>query len=96
MKAIGFSDNALIVWQMKRIGIVVFFGILVGVFTGEWFTQLTCGQVFKFMGARIDFQLDILQGYILYPIVMFVAILLVCTLVTQKIRKIDVQTMNKE
>ena len=96
MKAIGFSDNALIVWQMKRIGMVVFGGILVGVLTGEWFTQLTCGQVFQYMGARIDFQLDILQGYILYPIVMFVVILLVCTLVTQKIRKIDVQTMNKE
>lgn len=96
MKAIGFSDNALITWQMKRIGMVVFGGILVGVLTGEWFTQLTCGQVFKYMGARIDFQLDILQGYILYPIVMFVVILLVCTLVTQRIRKIDVQTMNKE
>lgn len=96
MKAIGFSDNALITWQMKRIGMVVFGGILVGVLTGEWFTQLTCGQVFKYMGARIDFQLDILQGYILYPAVMFAVILLVCTLVTQKIRKIDVQTMNKE
>lgn len=96
MKAIGFSDNALIVWQMKRIGMVVFAGILVGVLTGEWFTQITCGQVFKMMGARIDFTLDILQGYILYPIVMFVVILLACTLVTQKIRKIDVKTMNKE
>lgn len=96
MKAIGFSDNALIMWQMKRVGIVVFAGILFGVLTGEWFTQLTCGQVFKFMGARIDFQLDILRGYVLYPVIMFVVILLVCTLVTQKIRKIDVQTMNKE
>lgn len=96
MKAIGFSDSALIVWQIKRIGIVVFAGILVGVLTGEWFTQLTCGQVFKYMGARIDFQLDILQGYILYPVVMFAVILVACTLVTQKIRKIDVQTMNKE
>ena len=81
---------------MKRIGMVVFAGILVGVLTGEWFTQITCGQVFKMMGARIDFTLDILQGYILYPIVMFVVILLACTLVTQKIRKIDVKTMNKE
>lgn len=96
MKAIGFSDNALIVWQMKRIGLVVFAGILLGVLTGEWFTQLTCGQVFKFMGARIDFQLDILRGYVLYPTVMFVVILIVCTLVTRKIQKIDVQTMNKE
>lgn len=96
MKAIGFSDNALIVWQMKRIGLVVFAGILLGVLTGEWFTQLTCGQVFKFMGARIDFQLDILRGYVLYPAAMFVVILIVCTLVTRKIQKIDVQTMNKE
>lgn len=96
MKAIGFSNSALIVWQMKRIGIVVFGGIIVGVLTGEWFTQLTSGQVFKFMGARIDFQLDIWRGYVLYPAVMFVVILVVCTLVTQKIRKIDVQTMNKE
>lgn len=96
MKAIGFSDNALIMWQMKRIGMVVFAGIILGVLTGEWFTQLTSGQVFKFMGARIDFQLDILQGYVLYPAVMFVVILLACTLVTKKIRKIDVQTMNKE
>ena len=96
MKAIGFSDNALIVWQMKRVGIVVFGGIIVGVLTGEWFTQLTSGQVFKYMGARIDFQLDILQGYILYPVVMFVVILAACTLVTQKIRTIEVHTMNKE
>lgn len=96
MKAIGFSNFALIVWQMKRIGIVVFGGIIVGVLTGEWFTQLTSGQVFKYMGARIDFQLDIWRGYVLYPAVMLVVILVTCTLVTQKIRKIDVQTMNKE
>lgn len=96
MKAIGFSDNALILWQMKRIGMVVFVGILIGVLTGEWFTQITCGQVFKMMGARIDFQLDILQGYIIYPIVMFAVILFACTLATQKIRKVDVKMMNKE
>lgn len=96
MKAIGFSNSTLIVWQMKRVGLVVFAGIFLGVLTGEWFTQLTSGQVFKYMGARIDFQLDILQGYILYPVVMFVVILAACTLVTQKIRTIEVHTMNKE
>ena len=44
MKAIGFSDNALIMWQMKRIGMVVFAGIILGVLLSlgqlhfEWIT----------------------------------------------------------
>lgn len=94
LKAIGFSNGAIISWQTKRIMLVLFIGILLGTITGTPFSQITSGKVFQYMGAsRIAFQINPFEVYFLYPVVLFVTIVLSCILTMQKVRKISLQDM---
>lgn len=95
LKAIGFSDGNIIGWQTKRIMLVLFAGILLGTVTGTPFSQVTSGQVFKIMGAsKIEFEINIPEVYILYPVILFTAIVTACIITMQKVRKISPQEMN--
>lgn len=95
LKAIGFSNGNIISWQTKRIMLVLFGGILLGTLTGTPCSQITSGQVFKIMGAsKITFEINPLEVYIIYPITLFVAIVIACVITMLKVRKISPQEMN--
>lgn len=95
LKAIGFSNGNIISWQTKRIMLVLFVGILLGTLTGTPFSQITSGQVFKMMGAsKITFEINPLEVYIIYPVTLFVAIVIACVITMLKVRKISPQEMN--
>ena len=97
LKAIGFSNASIIRWQTKRIAMVLLVGLLLGVFTGTAFSQLTSGQVFKYMGcSRIQFQINIWEVYVLYPVVIYIVTVIACILTMQKARKISVAQMEDE
>ena len=51
LKAIGFSNRAIIKWQTLRIGIVFAISTLIGVVLSTPFSQITSGNVFKMMGS---------------------------------------------
>lgn len=94
LKSIGFSNGDIVKWQTKRIMLVLFFGILIGTLTGTQFSQLTSGQVFKYMGAsKITFQINALEVYLIYPVAIFVVSVLVCMLTMLNVRKITSQDM---
>ena len=96
MKAIGFSNGAIIGWQTKRIMLVLLLGIFIGSVTGTSFSQITAGQVFKIMGAsKITFQINPLEVYVIYPVILFVATVLACMITMLKVRKISPQNMNE-
>lgn len=95
MKAIGFSDGAIIVWQTKRILLVLLVGILLGVVTGTPFSKLTSGQVFKIMGARnIEFVVNPLEVYAVYPVTVLVITVIACVITMRKVKRISVQETN--
>ena len=95
LKALGFSNKALIAWQTKRIGITLFIGIFLGTATSGLFSQLTSGQVFKMMGAtKIDFVINPIEVYMAYPILIFVMTLIASILTMLKVRKITSQDIN--
>lgn len=95
LKSIGFSNNAIIRWQTKRIAVVLFLGMLTASLTGTPFSRITAGQVFKMMGAKsIEFVVKPLEVYVLYPCIILLITLFACVLSIQKIRKISVQEMN--
>lgn len=97
LKSIGFSNASIIRWQTKRIAMVLFVGVIFGVLTGTAFSQITSGQVFKFMGcSKIQFQINIWEVYVLYPVVIYIATVLACILTMQKVRKISVAQMEDE
>ena len=95
LKAIGFGRKSIFSWQLRRIGLVLISGILVGVLTSEIFTKLTSGLVFKFMGCKsVEFNINPMEVYLLYPVSLIVATLLVCSISIRRIRKINVQEVN--
>ncbi len=96
LKSVGFSNGKIISWQTKRIAMVLFLGIVLGTITGTPFSQLTSGQVFKFMGAsKIEFQINALEVYVIYPLAIFVASVLMCMVTMLSVRKITVNDMNE-
>lgn len=95
LKAVGFTDREIIVWQTKRIMLVLFLGILLGTLTGASFSQITAGQVFKIMGAsRIAFEINRLETYVIYPAVIFVMTVLACVVTMRKVRNIAVRDVH--
>lgn len=95
MKAIGFSDKAIIGWQTKRILLVLFIGIFMGTVTGTPFSKITSGQVFKIMGARsIEFVVNPLEVYAIYPLAVLAITIIACVLTMRRVKKISVQEIN--
>lgn len=95
MKAIGFSDSAIIGWQTKRILLVLIAGAFIGTVTGTPFSQVTSGQVFKIMGAKsIEFVVNPLEVYAVYPLAVLVITIIACVLTMRKVKKISVQEIN--
>ncbi len=96
LKSVGFSNGKIVKWQTKRIALVLFVGIILGTITGVPFSQITAGQVFKFMGASsITFEIKALEVYVIYPVVIFVVSLLMCVLAMLGVKKINVNDMNE-
>lgn len=95
MKAIGVKVPTIIRWQTKRVGIVLFLGMLLGTLTGTPFSKLTAGQVFEIMGARnIEFVINTWEVYVLYPVIVFVCALAACIVTMRKVKKVSVQEIN--
>ena len=95
LKAIGFNKRAIYSWQLRRIGVVLVAGVLIGTLTSEIFTKLTSGLVFKFMGCKtIEFNVEPLEVYVLYPVALVIVTLIVCSFSLRRIRKVNVQEVN--
>ena len=94
LKAIGFSNGSIMSWQTKRMALVLFVGMLLGTVTGTPFSQLTSGQVFKFMGAsKIEFVINPLEIYVLYPVVIWAATVIACVITMLQVRKVSVDSI---
>lgn len=95
LKAMGFSDRAIIAWQTKRIMLVLFLGIVAGTITGSYFSQLTAGKVFQLMGAaKIKFVVNPWEVYVMYPLALFVVTVIACIITMRRVRRISVQEVN--
>ena len=75
--------------------LVLFLGIALGTLTGTPFSEVTSGKVFQMMGAeKIEFVVNPLEIYVLYPAVLFAATTLACIISMRRIKKVSVQEMN--
>ena len=90
LKAIGFSNRAIIKWQTLRIGIVFAISTLIGVVLSTPFSQITSGNVFKMMGAvNIKFTINALEVFVIYPVILFVVTILTSGITALNVRKIQ-------
>lgn len=97
LKTMGFTNGNIMAWQTKRIAVVLFVGMLIGCITGTPFSKITSGQMFKIMGApHIEFEVKPFEVYFMYPLIVFIAAVMICILTMRKVRKVTVHDIRGE
>lgn len=98
LKAIGFRNSSLVIWQMLRIGIVLLLSTLIAVLFSTPLSELSVTPIFKIMGAKnIKFAVVPLEVYVLYPSIMLAVTVFASMLAALRICKISAaETSNIE
>ena len=95
LKATGFTNNSIILWQTLRIAIVMIFSALLAIALSEPLGQLAVGGIFKMMGAyNIIFDVNILETYVIYPLMVLVATVISVFITAQQVRKVSSSEIN--
>ncbi len=90
LKAIGFGNGSLVIWQSLRIGIVLLMATVLAVLLSTPLSQVSVAYVFQMMGAyHIEFEIKPLEVYVLYPLLVLVVTTATGMLASLQIRKIS-------
>lgn len=98
LKALGFQNSTLVVWQSMRIGIVLLISIVIGTLISTPLSKLTVEPIFRMMGAySIEFDVIPLEVYVIYPLAVFLATVLAAVAGAMPVRRISAaETSNIE
>lgn len=95
LKALGFNNKTIMTWQTVRIGIILILSTLLGIILSEPLAQISSGLIFKMMGASsIQFEKNILEAYVIYPLLVFIVTMLVSFITSGQIKKISTTETN--
>ncbi|MEE0676070.1 MAG: ABC transporter permease [Ruminococcus sp.] len=95
LKAIGFKNHSIILWQTVRIAIVMIVAVLLSVALADPIGKFTTGGVFKMMGAKnIIFDMDVLKTFVIYPAIILAATVFSVFLTALSIRKVNSNEIN--
>ena len=90
LKAIGFKNNALTLWQTLRIGIVLLISVLSGALLSSPLSPLIITPIFRMMGAySIEYDIRPLEVYVIYPLIVLAVTALAAFISAQGLRKIS-------
>lgn len=90
LKAIGFQNHALILWQTLRIGMVLIVSVLVGALISSPLSSLIITPIFRMMGAySVTFEIRKLEVYVIYPLTVLFVTALAAFVSAQGLRKIS-------
>jgi putative ABC transport system permease protein len=92
LKSIGFSNAAIVKWQVLRIGIIMLISNLLAILLANPIGQITIAKSFEMMGAtHVDFVVKPLEVYVIYPLIIFMAAMIASVITATQITKISVQ-----
>jgi putative ABC transport system permease protein len=95
LKAIGFKNRSIILWQTIRIAIVMIAAVLLSIALADPIGKLTTGGVFKMMGAKnIIFDMDILKTFVIYPAIVLATTVFSVFLTALSVRKVNSNEIN--
>ncbi len=95
LKAIGFKNRSIILWQTVRIAIVMIVAVLLSVALADPIGKFTTGGVFKMMGAKnIIFDMDILKTFVIYPAIVLATTVFSVFITALSIRKVNSNEIN--
>ena len=98
LKAIGFKNVLLTLWQTMRIGIVLLVSVMTGVLLSSPLTTLIVMPIFRIMGAySIEFEIRPLEVYGIFPLIVLSLTALAAFISAQGLRKItSAEILNNE
>ncbi len=89
LKAIGFADVSLAVWQTLRIGIILLAASVIGTVLSTPISNICVTPVFQMMGAQsISFDVRPLEVYVMYPLAVFLVTVLAGMCAAMQVKKI--------
>lgn len=89
LKAIGFKNSSLVLWQALRIGIILLLSVIMSVLLSAPLSKLSLEPVFKMMGAySVEFDINPLEIYVIYPLIVLAVTFASAVLSAVGIRKI--------
>ena len=95
LKAIGFKNCSIILWQTLRIAIVMIPAVLLSIALADPIGKLATGGIFQMMGAKnIIFDMDILKTFVIYPAIILAATVFSVFLTALSIRKVNSNEIN--
>ena len=90
LKAVGFSNHAIIRWQVYRFGIIALIAEMIAAVLSIPATTLVSTPIFGMMGAQsIQFHYDPLKIFIIYPVIVVTATLIMAWLTALHTKKIS-------
>lgn len=95
LKAIGFKNRSIILWQTLRIAIIMIAAVLLSVALADTIGKLSTGGIFQMMGAKnIIFDMDILKTFVIYPAIVLATTVFSVFLTALSVRKINSNEIN--
>ncbi len=89
LKAMGFRNVSLTVWQSMRIGIVLLISIILGTLLATPLSKLAVEPIFRMMGAyNIEFEIRAIEVYVIYPLVVLAVTVFAAFVSAQSLRRI--------
>lgn len=90
LKAIGFQNGTLTLWQTLRIGIVLIVSVLTGALVSTPLSSLIITPIFRMMGAySIEYDIRAVEVYVVLPLIMLGVTALAAFISAQGLRKIS-------
>lgn len=98
LKAIGFQNTPLTLWQTMRIGTVLLVSVLVGAVSSMPLSTLIITPIFRMMGAySIEYEIRAAEVYLMYPLIVLAVTAAAAFVSAQGLRKISAsQISNNE
>lgn len=95
LKAIGFTNRAIITRQVLRMAIVMVVAAILAILVAEPVGQLAVGGIFRIMGAKtIIFDVNVLYNYVICPLVVLVCTIISVIIVDQQVRGVSSSEIN--
>lgn len=94
LKSIGFRTKAIRVWQTLRIAGISLVSVFVAIPLSKVVDYFVLRPVFGIMGAEMNITVIPLEVYAVYPLVLFVAILVAAAFSSASVKKIDIRELS--
>ena len=95
LRSIGFTLKSIRKWQVLRISIILLIAVILASILSIFVNDIALRPIFGMMGAtHLKIQINTLEIYCIYPLLLFVVTNLAAYLSTSSINKMNVMEIN--